>query len=161
MTKNLLVIAVHNRRLTRHPDSCRFIALSHVYGGIKVPQNAFLRHDLSCPLRTYDLGTRPQKTPALQDECICACFEQLNCLLETIEDTILLIRLLRFKYLWVDSICFNLQGTDKQSNSINSMISTFKTAFVTIVAAAGINVNSGLPGVTPGSRNSVYHEETI
>ncbi len=41
------------------------------------------------------------------------------------------------------------------------MISTFWIAFVTIVAAAGINVDSGLPGVTPGSRNSVYHEETI
>jgi len=75
MAKNLLVIAVHKRRLTRHLDSCRFIALSHVCGGIKVPQKAFLRHDLSCPLRTYDLGTRLQKTPALQDECICACLE--------------------------------------------------------------------------------------
>ena len=121
MLKNLWVIDVQERRLTRATEDYRFFALSYVYGGIRIVQDGFLHHSLRCPLRTYNFSTGLRELLGLQSECTCAWYHLLDNLPQTIEDTILPVSLLRFKHLWVDVLCLNLQDAESQSKSINAM----------------------------------------
>ncbi|KAF2503056.1 HET-domain-containing protein [Lophium mytilinum] len=66
----------------------------------------------------------------------------------TISDAIVLCRLLNESHLWVDSLCIIEEEGDEKESQIMHMDSIYRRADLTIIAAAGPDCSSGLPGVT-------------
>jgi len=56
------------------------------------------------------------------------------------------------RYLWVDSLCIVQNDTEFQKQQIDIMDEIYASASFTIIAAAGDNADSGLPGVNKWSR---------
>ncbi|KAF2817208.1 HET-domain-containing protein [Mytilinidion resinicola] len=67
---------------------------------------------------------------------------------KTISDAIVLCRLLKESYLWVDSLCIIEDEGDEKESQIMHMDSIYRRAHLTIIAAAGPDCSSGLPGIT-------------
>lgn len=80
----------------------------------------------------------------------------------TIEDAITVTQKLNFRYLWVDRYCINQQeGINQQrdkekAHQIGNMDLIYMNAELTIIAAAGSDLNYGLPGVGHQKRKSQY-----
>lgn len=104
--------------------SCRFVALSYVWGNYTQPalflneNNSFIVEDLP----------------------------------RTIRDAIHLTRLLGEQYLWVDSICIDQNNPEDKHALVSCMDRIYESACLTIVAAGGNDANAGLPGLSPHSR---------
>lgn len=80
---------------------------------------------------------------------------------KTVRDAIFTARGLRERYLWVDSLCIEQDNEEEKSQQIAIMDSIYSNAILTIVAADGKDVDSGLPGVEPGSRSIKQETEQI
>jgi hypothetical protein len=80
---------------------------------------------------------------------------------KTIEDAILVTRLLGFKYLWVDALCIIQDDAGDQKVQISNMHGIYKTAFLTVVAASGKHANAGLPGLRPNTREYEQREVVV
>jgi Heterokaryon incompatibility protein (HET) len=70
----------------------------------------------------------------------------------TISDAMLLTKRLAKRYLWVDSLCILQDDETDVAQFIPRMNTIYSQALLTIVAAAGDDANSGLPGLHPGGR---------
>jgi len=76
----------------------------------------------------------------------------------TISEAILATRVLRGKYLWVDSLCIIQDDENEMKTMIHAMDRVYKSAVLTIIAADGDNANSGLPGLfTDFNRSNWLH----
>jgi hypothetical protein len=75
----------------------------------------------------------------------------------TIEDAMAFVKRLGETYLWVDSLCI-IQDSPDKLGQINQLDRIYSNALLTIVAAAGANVNAGLPGIRLGSRHEQIME---
>jgi hypothetical protein len=64
---------------------------------------------------------------------------------KTITDAIKLCQDISQNYLWVDCLCILQDGEEDKHSQIASMDAVYNLAFLTIVAAAGDDANSGLP----------------
>ena len=73
---------------------------------------------------------------------------------KTVNDAIDLVRNLGEQYLWVDALCLIQDDPDDVRLGIELMNSIYQGSFFTVVAGSGTDANSGLPGVSPGSRQS-------
>ncbi|PYI07227.1 hypothetical protein BO78DRAFT_429049 [Aspergillus sclerotiicarbonarius CBS 121057] len=71
---------------------------------------------------------------------------------QTIEDALSLTESLGFERIWIDALCIVQDSPDDKAAQIPAMSQIYGFATFTIVAAAGPNVNSGLPGLHPGTR---------
>jgi hypothetical protein len=71
-----------------------------------------------------------------------------NILPKVIQDAVLLTKKLGLKYLWVDKYCIDQSNEAEMHNQIQQMDLIFRNAEVTIIAAAGIDQNHGLAGVS-------------
>ena len=71
---------------------------------------------------------------------------------QTISDTVYVVKALGQRYLWIDALCILQDDRDDQRLQIPSMRHIYSRAVLTIIAAAGDNANSGLPGLKPGQR---------
>ncbi|KAF8859201.1 hypothetical protein BDZ45DRAFT_590080, partial [Acephala macrosclerotiorum] len=56
------------------------------------------------------------------------------------------------RYLWVDALCIIQDGPGSKHQDIRNMNQICGQAYATIVALTGVDANSGLPGIRPGSR---------
>lgn len=65
-----------------------------------------------------------------------------------IEDTILVVRSLNGRYLWVDQFCIDQENSQERHIQISNMDKIYEGAIATIVAVSGDGANSGLPGVS-------------
>lgn len=63
----------------------------------------------------------------------------------TIREAIILCQRVGIRFLWVDALCVT-QDTYQLTEQIKNMNSVFSKASITIVAAAGSDADSGLPG---------------
>lgn len=84
-----------------------------------------------------------------------------NDLPQTIRDAIEVAGLLGFSFLWVDALCIVQDDDDDKKLQIGRMSSIYGSAFLTIIAASGLDCNSGLPGLRPGSRSYEQREAMV
>ncbi|RYP87847.1 hypothetical protein DL769_000439 [Monosporascus sp. CRB-8-3] len=71
----------------------------------------------------------------------------------TISHAITVTRALGYQYLWIDKFCIDQDNPETKHDQIKQMGAIYEQAELTIIAAAGIDENHGLPGVgrTPRS----------
>ncbi|KAL7800319.1 heterokaryon incompatibility protein domain-containing protein [Trichoderma ceciliae] len=131
--KRRCVVTLHNVYLSE----CRYVALSYVWGG---PQRE--RLELSNIDTLAQPGSLSRKLP------------------QTIEDAILLTDSLGIVHLWVDALCIVQDDDADKKIQIGSMGQIYGFALLTVVAASGSSVHSGLPGLRADTR-SLSQEEVI
>jgi hypothetical protein len=140
----LRVIDVRSRRVVEAPPSCRYLALSYVWGDSRqllLEQNTYAR-------LTSEGGLD----------------EQYHDISSTIKDAMLLCEKLKESYLWVDALCIMQDDNADRSRQIANMHAIFACATLTIVAAAGgpgVGASAGIPGVRAGSRDLKQCTETV
>ncbi|KAI9772807.1 MAG: hypothetical protein M1839_002280 [Geoglossum umbratile] len=125
------VIDIHCLRVIPAPTDCRYVALSYVWGGAKF---------LSATRANYKLLE--------EDGSLQMADGQLP---QTIKDAMLLLAELGERYLWVDSLCIVQDDDENKHEQISNMDRIYGNASWTLVAAAGKDANSGLPGLRPCS----------
>jgi len=69
-----------------------------------------------------------------------------------IQDAIHFVAALNERYLWVDSLCIVQNDMDMKHHQILQMGAIYNGAVASLVGVVGINANSGLAGVRPGTR---------
>jgi hypothetical protein len=102
----------------------RYFALSYVWG--KGAKNFLLTRE---NMQGY---SQPQGLPTLP---------------KTIADAIILTRNMQERFLWVDSLCIISNDPQDKAAQIPAMVSIYGCALLTIVAAAGLDADNGIPGV--------------
>lgn len=66
----------------------------------------------------------------------------------TIRDAIQLVKMLGYRYVWIDALCIVQDDADSRHGQISQMHEIYRHADLTFVAADGDNCSKGLPGVT-------------
>ncbi|GKZ26625.1 hypothetical protein AbraCBS73388_002874 [Aspergillus brasiliensis] len=133
---DLRVIDTRQRCITVAPATCRYAALSYVWGAT---------------------SSLLQATTANIDHLVTEGSLTSDILPQTIDDAIVACRSIGIDYLWVDRLCI-LQDDDPDTKAywLNSMGDIYAQSYVTIVALAGKDAEHGLPGVNmvkrPGYR---------
>lgn len=112
------VIDCMNKTVVMAPPSCRYVALSYIWG----------QSHLHYPDR---IGGNPN----LQD------------VPKVVTDSIEVVLILGFRYLWVDRYCIDQSDSSEKHDQISRMDTIYASAHLTIIAAAGDNPDIGLPGV--------------
>ncbi|KDR67303.1 hypothetical protein GALMADRAFT_130462, partial [Galerina marginata CBS 339.88] len=131
------------------PHNCKYVGLSYVWGNV----------DISSILRLLKANLEELDKPGslLRKEI----YEKIPL---TIRDAMQVVRELHLRYLWTDSLCI-IQDDDGNQGSkydaISKMDLVYGAAYLTIVAATGIDANAGLPGLHPGSRGMAQPVEEI
>jgi hypothetical protein len=77
----------------------------------------------------------------------CVHNELPTTLPRTIEDALKVSKVLGLRYIWIDRYCIDQENDVEKQIQIQQMDLIYQNAFVTIVAAAGIDPYFGLPGV--------------
>jgi hypothetical protein len=65
----------------------------------------------------------------------------------TIRDAMHVTKSLGLRYLWVDKYCIDQNSAVEKHDQIGQMAAIYQGAEITIIAAAGTNADSGLPGI--------------
>lgn len=126
------------RRLVRARASDRYIALSYVYERAPLPSPSG---------RNAPRETRRDNVNMLIDNLDDADMPQ------AISDGIWLARKLGIKLLWVDRFCIVQDDDAEREEYLRNMGHVFANAYLTVVAAAGDNADTGLSAlVSPGGR---------
>ncbi|MCJ1467589.1 hypothetical protein MMC07_006214 [Pseudocyphellaria aurata] len=126
------LIDVYQRCLVPAPAACHYIALSYVWGKVKVLQTT--RSNVAALHRVNGLDKFLKDIPT------------------TIADSIDLVAMIGERYLWVDSLCIVQDDPQEKHSQIANMDAIYGNAALTINAAAGDDANAGLPGIRPLSR---------
>lgn len=133
LTDAMCVIDVQANCLTQIKSSETFVALSYVWGQISIPQlTSHNRQILESP---GGLKTIEDKMP------------------NTITDAIRLTRLLRERYLWIDSLCIIQDDRQNKHDQFRAMHLIYGMAKLVIIEASGSDANAGLPGIPPRPRD--------
>lgn len=117
-----------------------YACLSYVWGRSGDQQT--LRK--STPGWTYDDSGRRQSVPLPRR------------ISKTIRDAIMVTKELGLRYLWVDALCIVQDDMMERYAEMAVMAQTYSHATVCLIAAAGSNAHTGLPGVT--TARSLSHQ---
>lgn len=129
---NFRVVDAWTRCVVDAPSTCKYLALSYVWGRVEVFK-----------LTTNNLDEL-QTAGGLKN-----VWQNLP---NTIRDAIALTSSLSIRYIWIDSLCI-LQDDDKDKSSlIPYMHLIYDRAFMTIVAGNGKDAEGGLSGFGTNSR---------
>ncbi|KAF2804646.1 HET-domain-containing protein [Mytilinidion resinicola] len=79
---------------------------------------------------------------------------------KTIQDVIDLAIALGIQYVWIDRLCIRQDSNEDKGKQIGKMHAIYNASYITVVAAAGIDVHHGLPGFRPDTRH-VEQEEVL
>jgi hypothetical protein len=126
--KNMNLIDCHFMTIVKAHESARWIALSYVWG--PQPQTSGNEDNISFREGSHLPSVLPQ----------------------TIEDAISVTKLLGYRFLWVDNYCIDQLDMKHKKEQIGQMDQIYRGTDLTIVAAAGENKVSGLPGVNGTKR---------
>lgn len=131
---SIKLIDVRDRKIVDAMSTCRYIALSYVWGNMSLfPSN----------WREVALPEDPNAFP-----------EYLKQMPQTMQDAVSTVILLGERYLWVDFICIPQNDPQERQRQIQQMDLIYNHAYLTIIAACGSNAGFGLPGIRKGSRSS-------
>lgn len=135
----LRVVDVQDMCLTEVLWTERYVALSYVWGGATPP--LLLKSEMAFWKTTNSINTRRSSFP------------------QTILDAMEVVRNLKSRYFWFDSLCLLQDDADDLRRSINNMDLIYEGAYFTIVAADSTSANDALPGVgRPRAPNQrIYH----
>ncbi|KAH8889165.1 HET-domain-containing protein [Thozetella sp. PMI_491] len=109
------------------PAECDYVTLSYVWGGYTTVQ--LLKSNVSQLSRKGGLSEANAGLP------------------QTVRSAMAVTKGLGKRYIWIDSLCIVQDGDDKIAQ-LSQMDRIYGNSAVAIVAADGINANSGLPGVS-------------
>lgn len=133
--EQMCVVTLENVHLSGH----QYMALSYVWGG---PQ------ELKLERHNKDNLAKPGALAA-------------KSLPKTIGDSILLVKSLGFRNLWIDALCIVQDDDVDKGIQIAAMSQIYGFAFLTIMAASAPSVKGGLPGLRPGSRSFMQEELVV
>jgi hypothetical protein len=143
------LIDVVNNCVIPAPSGCNYVALSYVWGRIDPKTILRLLNDNKGLLDKPGALVRPEyhdKIPV------------------TIRDAMQVVRELDFRYLWVNSLCI-IQDDDgplgSKMGAISKVDLVYAGAYLTIMAASGVDANAGLPGLRPGTRGITQPVEEV
>ena len=136
----LILVDVERRRLVECNSSYRYVVLSYVWG--QVPTFQTLQANFSGLQEDGALTRVGSEIPRV------------------IRDAMDVVAGLGERYLWVDALCIIQDGASKM-NDISRMDAIYGGAVLTIIAIAGLDANTSLPGLHPGSRSNGQSRETI
>ena len=134
-------IDVESLCVTRVAGSCKYTALSYIWGGVQ--QIQYTSNTQARLERQGGLAERAAKLP------------------RTVRDAMLLTSSLGLRYLWVDALCIMQDDPVRKGVLIPQMANIYGGATVTIVAAAGENSEAGLLGIGVLPRSKAQHIETV
>jgi hypothetical protein len=138
---DMRVIDVDKMLVTSAPKSCKYVALSYVWG------------DLESPIKLHKDN--------LKSWGINGSLSALK-LPKTIADAIKLARDLKEHFLWVDTLCIVQDADDEdKARQIRQMDRIYGLASLVIVAAGGGDAEAGLIGYQDNPREERQHIETI
>ena len=124
-----------SREVVKLPPGAEYAALSYVWGGISAA----------------GMLKREQGTGRL--------FVSEN-VSQVIEDSIVVVKSIGSRYLWVDQCCIDQNDIADKMAQIQNMDNIYQGAYLTIVAAAGKDSTYGLPGVTWRPRREQLYVNT-
>ncbi len=111
-------------------QSCSYAALSYVWGQPSTQRDDFTLKE------TKTITYLPASLPC------------------TITDSIALCKSLGIRYLWVDRYCIDQSNTEEVHEQVSQMDSIYENSTITLIAAAGWDAESCLPGVGSTQRKT-------
>ncbi|KAG2120525.1 heterokaryon incompatibility protein-domain-containing protein [Suillus discolor] len=132
LPKSVRVVDVTRMAVVRAPPSCRFVALSYLWGGT---------------------GEEYWTTRANIKQRRAQGGLDVSVLPSTILDTIQLVRQLGERYLWIDALCIVQDDPKDKTVQIGVMELIYGSSAFTIFAAGGTSAHDPLPGIRPGTRD--------
>ncbi|KAL1881259.1 hypothetical protein Daus18300_001111 [Diaporthe australafricana] len=118
LVPGLLFLDCVSKKVVPANSRCEYVALSYVWGAPGCDEEGF----------EMDLSRRV--------------------LPQTVEDAMNVVRVMGFRYLWVDRYCIDNFEPHKKHHMINNMDTIYGSATLTIIAAAGSDAEHGLPSVS-------------
>jgi hypothetical protein len=79
----------------------------------------------------------------------------------TIADAMTLVSQIGERYLWVDSLCLVQDDELDKACGVQKMDLVYQGAILTVVAASGMDSNTGLPELHPGFREVIQWVEEV
>ncbi|KAG2070664.1 HET-domain-containing protein [Suillus decipiens] len=113
------------------PPSCRYVALSYIWGGIGAE---YWTTKDNIAERGTPGGLNTAKLP------------------DTISDSILFVRQLGERYIWIDTLCIIQDSSQDKFVQIHNMDLIYGLSYFTIIAAGGSTARDPLPGCRPLTR---------
>ncbi|KAL9619403.1 MAG: hypothetical protein Q9160_005998 [Pyrenula sp. 1 TL-2023] len=131
---SIRLIDVLDKKVVNTVSTCRYIALSYVWGDMSLlPSN----------WREVALPEDPSGFP-----------DYLKQMPRTMQDAVDTVLLMGERYLWIDFICIPQKDAEERQRQIQQMDLIYNHAYLTIVAASGSDADFGLPGIRRGSRSA-------
>ena len=130
------LVDVEAMRIIDAPQSCRYLALSYVWGISKDDRLVLNLNNKQALAKPHALRARWHNIP------------------KTMSSAMKLVKDLGERYLWVDSLCLVQDDEKELADCTGVMDQYYATAVLTIVAASGTEAYAGLPGVHPTPRKS-------
>ena len=121
-------------------NTVRYVALSYVWGS-----------------QTQPLTLRRANQKVLSKKGAI----NLGDISRTISDAAIVVEMLGERYLWVDALCIIQDDQDDLAQQIPVMGQIYARSLVTIMAAASIDSNSGLPGINTQARSAQRISEPL
>ncbi|KAG1753265.1 heterokaryon incompatibility protein-domain-containing protein [Suillus lakei] len=134
------VVDVVTMAVVPAPSDCRYVSLSYVWGSIGT--DYWTTKD-NIAERSTSGGLNAPNLP------------------ETITDSILFVRQLGERYLWIDALCIIQDDSFDKSTQLRAMDLVYGLSHITIVAAGGMTARDPLPGCRPQTRTPQQHIEVV
>ena len=126
---SLLLVDAVNQCLVSKTTSCRYVALSYVWGRTSTFTTTKATLELLCKPGALQQPSTPNFKIS-----------------RTVSEAILMTKVLGERYLWVDALCI-VQDGDDNSIQLNAMAMIYARACLTIVSAHGEDANAGFRGL--------------
>ena len=135
------LIDINRRCVVQAPLYCSYYALSYFWGRVEQP----LLTDITVDRFTADGGLSDDQPDITR----------------SLKDAVYLCQLLGRRYLWVDTLCIKQDSNEDKGQQIENMGLIYSCAELTVVSAAGSDLNGGLPGLHTGSRATRTYVESL
>jgi hypothetical protein len=119
------------------PSGCRYVALSYIWGGIGAE---YWTTKNNIAGRGTPGGLNTAKLP------------------DTITDSILFVRQLGERYIWIDALCIIQDDSQDKFAQVHEMDLIYGLSYLTIIAAGGTTARDPLPGCRPQTRSQQHIE---